>query len=225
VNYLLKYLDVLDIIDVVITDAMFFGEARQPADNIAESLGLAFDFWRTLLTKSEVMTFNDTAADVMPVETWDKLPNETLKAYEAFCFFKGYDGDRNIRKAVDAFEEKKGKKKGRYSMWRYWSRKFQWMKRVGDYDQYIDKKMQEEILKSIEVHVKERLEISGEMLKVVKEKLAQMKAADLTPHCLPEWMEMTLRSDREAVEMVTGKDGISKPEIVNIVFDSAFERL
>jgi hypothetical protein len=61
----------------------------------------------------------EARAAVMPAnlrfdESWERLPGESGLAYAAFCAFRDYRPERNIRKAVEAGEPDAGRWEKRY---------------------------------------------------------------------------------------------------------------
>jgi hypothetical protein len=53
---------------------------------------------------------------VLPFESWERLPKESGAAYAAFCAYRDYGPDRNIRRALEAAERDEGKRGKRYGM-------------------------------------------------------------------------------------------------------------
>jgi len=45
--------------------------------------------------------------EVMPFESWERLRGESSLAFAAFCVFRDFGPERNIRKAVDCAEKDK----------------------------------------------------------------------------------------------------------------------
>jgi hypothetical protein len=121
----------------------------------------------------------DALAAVLPFESWERLTGESGLAYAAFCVYRDYGPDRNIRKAVEtalagdggeAGTEKNNVKK-RYRMWRAWATQFRWRERAADYDQYLERLKQTEVRKTIEEQGKVHRMVTEKMLQVVTKKL------------------------------------------------------
>jgi hypothetical protein len=70
----------------------------------------------------------EAKAAILPYDSWERLPGETGGAYTAFCAFRDYGVERNIRKAVDSAlksdEKDETVREKRYRVWRNWSTKF-----------------------------------------------------------------------------------------------------
>jgi hypothetical protein len=86
----------------------------------------------------------------LPFECGEKLPGEGAASFAAFCAFRDYGPDRNIKRAVEKFEADESKRGRRYRVWRLWSNQFQWFKRASEYDVYPGKLKQAERRKTIE---------------------------------------------------------------------------
>jgi hypothetical protein len=166
----------------------------------------------------------EARAAVMPFESWERLPGESGAAYAAFCTFRDFGLERNIRKAVDAYEKNEGKPGKRYRMWRNWAAQFRWQERTADYDRYTEKLKQAELRKTIEAQGEKHRAVTGKMLAVVEKKLDLMNPADLTQGTVTEWVETAIRAEREAAGLVTS-NGKSEPKQGEINFTPEFEGL
>jgi hypothetical protein len=74
----------------------------------------------------------EAKAEIMPFESWERLTGESAGAYSAFCAYRDYGPERNIRKAAEAYGVKRGEAYGtvgekperiekRCRMWRNWA--------------------------------------------------------------------------------------------------------
>jgi len=140
----------------------------------------------------------EAKAEVMPFESWERLPREMSPAYAAFCAYRDYGPERNIRKAVDSTEKDETKRAKRYRVCRNWATQFRWRERAADYDNYLEKLKQKELRKTIEAQGQVHREITGKMLKVVGKKLDTMNPEDLTQNNITEWAVAAIRAEREA---------------------------
>jgi len=82
---------------------------------------------------------NSPLLDTMVFESWEKLQGESCLAFNAFCAFRDFGPERNIKKVVSSVEHDTAKVDRKYRTWRIWSAQFHWNKRASDYDKYIDK--------------------------------------------------------------------------------------
>jgi hypothetical protein len=169
-------------------------------------------------------TIEEAKAAILPFESWERLAGESGMAYAAFCAYRDYGPDRNIRKAVETTLSEKGKVEKRYRMWRAWAAQFRWRERAADYDQYLDRLKQTELRKTIEEQGKVHRLVTGKMLQVVTKKLELMNPADLTQGTVTEWVETAIRAEREAAGLVT-PNGKSEPKQGEINFTPEFNGL
>ena len=167
----------------------------------------------------------EAKASVLPFESWERLPGESGAAYSAFCAYRDYGPERNIRKAVENAEKDEGKRGKRYGVWRNWSTQFRWRERTTAYDRYMEHLKQAELRKTIEVQGEKHRAVTGKMLEVVEKKLDLMDPADLTQGTVTEWVETAIRAEREAAGLVTPNGGKSEPKQGEINFTPEFEGL
>jgi hypothetical protein len=142
-------------------------------------------------------TIEEARAAVLPFESWERLPGESAAAFAAFCAFRDFGAERNIRRAAEKTAGGGGAAK-RYRAWRGWAAQYKWRERAADYDQYLDRLRQAELRKTIEEQGKAHRAITGKMLRVVEKKLDLMDPADLAQGTVTDWVETAIRADREA---------------------------
>jgi len=154
-------------------------------------------------------------AEVMPFQSWERLPGERGATYTAFCAFRDYGPERNIRKAVETAEKDEAKRDKRYRVWRSWCSVYRWHQRAEDYDRYTERLKQGELRKTIEAQGEKHREITGKMLDVVKKKLDLMNPVELTQGNLTEWVETAIKTEREVLGLVAsnGKAEIKQGEL------------
>jgi thymidylate synthase len=164
----------------------------------------------------------EAKAEILPYESWEQLPGETGAAYAAFCAFRDFGLERNIRKAVEtsvsSVEKSKAKQDKRYRVWRNWSTQYRWRERAGDYDRYMEKLKQGELRKTIEAQGEKHREVTGKMLDVVCKKLDTMNPEELTQGNVSAWAETAIRAEREA-EFMTSRNSSMKQGELSFVSD------
>jgi hypothetical protein len=166
----------------------------------------------------------EARAAMLPFESWERLPGESAAAYAAFCAYRDYGAERNIRRAAEAFEKDEAKRGKRYRVWRNWSAAFRWRDRAADYERYTEKLKQAELRKTIEAQGERRRMIAGKLLDVVGRKLDLMDPADLTQGAVAEWAATAFRA--EGVDaLAAGKDGKGGRQLGEISFAPEFEGL
>jgi hypothetical protein len=166
----------------------------------------------------------EAKAELLPFECWERLAGESGAAYAAFCAYRDFGPERNIRRAVETAESDRGRQDKRYRMWRNWSAQFRWRERAADYDRHTEKLRQAERRKTIEAQGEQRRAVIGKMLAVVGQKLDLMDPADLAQGTVAEWVGTAIRAEREAAGLAT-PDGKTEPKQGEINFTSEFEGL
>jgi hypothetical protein len=157
-------------------------------------------------------------AEILPFESWERLPGETSAAYAAFCVYRDFGTGRNIRKAVAmACKDVVGVTSNstgsttegnliakRYKVWRNFSMQYRWRERAEAYDNYIDRLKQAELRKTIEAQGEVQRQVTGKMLLTVSKKLDMMDAGELEPKVLSDWVSTAIKAERDAAAMVMG---------------------
>jgi len=164
-------------------------------------------------------------AEVLPFESWEQLQGESSAAFSAFCAFRDFGADRNIRKATDSSLLRSGEKDlnvriKKYRTWRAWATQYRWKERALDYDRYIEKLKQTEFRKTIEAQGEKHREVTGKMLNVVIKKLDTINPEDLTQGTVTEWVQTAIKTEREmaGITLPNGKPEMKQGEL-NFVSD------
>jgi hypothetical protein len=161
---------------------------------------------------------------MLPYESWERLTGESSAAFSAFCSFRDYGPDRNIRKAVESYEKDEAKREKRYGVWRNWCTQFRWKERAADFDRYTEQLKQSEYRKTIEAQGELHRQVTGKMLEVVKKKLDGMNPEELTQGNVTEWVQTAIRAEREAAGLVAS-GGKAEPKQGELSFVSDFNGL
>jgi hypothetical protein len=162
-------------------------------------------------------------AGMLPFESWEKLRGESAGAFAAFCAFRDFGADRNIKRAVAAAEADVSKQAKKYRMWRNWSNQFQWAKRAADYDVYVDKLKQTERRRTIEAREEAYREVTGKMLRVVNRKLDLMDAGELTQGNVAEWMKTAIDTERDVFGIAANKNVADDDKQLSLNFSDEFK--
>ena len=161
---------------------------------------------------------------MLPFESWERLDGESTAAFTAFCTFRDYGLERNIRKAVDSIGDEEAIQARRYRVWRNWSAQFRWRERAADFDRYTEKLKQTELRKTIEAQGEQHRKVTGKMLEVVSKKLDLMDPAELSQGNLTEWVETAIKAEREAAGLVAS-NGKPEPKQGELTFTPDFQGL
>jgi hypothetical protein len=84
--------------------------------------------------------------------------------------------------------------------------RFQWVKRAGDYDQYLDRMKQTEIRKSIEERGEVHRKVTDKMLQVVSKKLDMMEPGELTQGAVVDWVQTAINTERDILGIAAPKE-------------------
>lgn len=166
-------------------------------------------------------------AELLPFESWERLPAEPSAAYAAFCMFRDFGPERNIKRALATLDLDERPARRKYNVWRNWSMRFQWSRRAGDYDQYLDRFKRAERAKAIAAREEAYRAVTEKMLGVVEKRLDLMKSEELTQGNIVEWMRSAIDVER-AVLGIAGDGGGGeggKTKQLEIRFTTDFEGL
>jgi len=161
---------------------------------------------------------------ILPYESWEQLQCETSRAYAAFCAYRDYGLDRNIRKTVESVEKDVAMQAGKYCRWRKWACKYHWRERAADYDRYNEKLEQAEQRKTIEFTREKFRKVIVKILDIVEKKLDIMDPSELTQKSVIKWFQTAI----EATNIITGlitPESKSEPEEERVIFPIEFQGL
>ena len=162
--------------------------------------------------------------DSLPFESWEKLAKEGARAFAAFCAYRDFGSDRNIKKAILSVESDVDKAKRQYRTWLNWSAQYHWIKRAADYDKYLDRLKLTERRKVIEAREEAHKEITAKMLFVVKKKLDTMNPDELAQGNVTEWVKTAVQTERDILGMGREESGVKQGQFRQgeINFDGEF---
>jgi len=173
--------------------------------------------------------YKEAKAEVLPYESWEQLTGESSAAFSAFCVYRDFGAERNIKKTVDSSQLRSGEKDEKprakkYKSWLSWSTQFRWRERALDYDRYIEKLKQSEHRKTIEAQGEKHRAVTGKMLDVVSKKLDTMNPDDLTQSAVTEWVQTAIKAERDGAGLIS-PNGKSEPKQGELNFVSDFQGL
>jgi len=170
----------------------------------------------------------EAKAAMLPFESWERLKGESSLAFAAFCAFRDFGPERNVRKAVDSTEKDEGVRAKRYHVWKNWCCQFRWKERAADFDSYVEKLKAGEMRKTIEAQGELQREVTGKLLTAVSKRVDALNPVELPLALVTDWVETAIKAEREAAALVNGKDGKDgkpEPKQGEFIFTSDFQGL
>ena len=124
-------------------------------------------------------------------EIWERLPNESSKAYQAFCIYR----DLGVERSLEKVAQNRGKP-GSKSWLNTWSTKYHWVERAQAYDDYLEQEKRKEqekaILEMVERHTKEAMALQQKAL----ERLKTLNPDELTPRDVLNYLLEAMKVER-----------------------------
>jgi hypothetical protein len=168
--------------------------------------------------------YTEAKNTMLPFESWERLAGESAAAFAAFCTFRDYGAERNIKRALASVECDSSMQTKRYRMWRLWSSQFRWSKRADDYDVYLDRLKLAERRKLIEQRAEVYMLTTGKALTLVNKKLDTMDANELSQNNLVSLMTAAIGTEREVLGAVNDKARNEKQDTQPVLnFGNDFE--
>ena len=119
------------------------------------------------LTSQKDTKMHDLNSSTQP--SWERLPNETPRAYHAFCIFRDLGPDRSQDKAYARDCDERGRKPAKApGSWSKWSIKYKWVERAEAYDDWLDEEKRNQEAAAREEH---QLELSKFARKIFHERI------------------------------------------------------
>ena len=155
-------------------------------------------------------------------DEWERLEVETNASWNAFCLYRDYGRERGILKTLAL----NGIPSSRYGAWCKWSAKYDWVKRCGAYDVYLDGIRRAEREKEYVEQERKYLAATGLLLEKGKQKLESMECDEVTQNNALEYIKTAFDIERT----IYGKDGKGSvddgiPRQLEIIFDESFRDL
>ena len=150
--------------------------------------------------KDTVKTANSelTLAE-QPLNSWEKrLDDEPPKAFKAFCMFRNMGYKRSIKACM----EMHGIDPKKYGSWARYARLYRWNERALEYDTYIAKETEREILAERVERRKKQMEMLNGFDELVGKRLKTLKPEDLNADGAMDLLERSAKLD----SFITGAD-------------------
>ena len=134
-----------------------------------------------------------------PVKSWEKkLDDESPKAFEAFCLFRSMGYKRSIKACM----ELNGIEPKKYGSWARYARLYRWNERAAEYDAYIAKETEREILAERVERRKRQMEMLNGFDELVQKRIKTLKPEDLNADGAMDLLERSAKLD----SFITGAD-------------------
>ena len=162
----------------------------------------------TVCTSSSELAKTDNT-----LKSWEtKLEGESPKAFKAFCLFRAMGYKRSIKACMEmhAIDQKC------YGSWARYARLFRWNERAAEYDAYIAKETEREILAERVERRKRQMEMLNGFDELVAQRIKTLKPDDLNADGAMDLLERSAKldlfitgADKEAAKPVQGELSIN----------------
>ena len=134
-----------------------------------------------------------------PVKSWEvRLPDESPKAFKAFCLFRAMGYKRSIKACM----EMHGIEPNKYGSWARYARLFRWNERAAEYDAYIAKETERELLAERVERRKRQMEMLNGFDELVGKRLKTLDPEKLDADGAMDLLERSAKLD----SFITGAD-------------------
>ena len=155
-----------------------------------------------VMTSANVNSEPDKGGE--PVKSWEiRLPNESPKAFRAFCLFRAMGYKRSIKACM----EMHGIEQKCYGSWARYARLFRWNERAAEYDAFMAKETEREILAERVERRKRQMEMLNGFDELVGKRLKTLNPEDLNADGAMDLLERSAKLD----SFITGADKENKP--------------
>lgn len=151
--------------------------------------------------KDAVMTSANVNSELntVPKISWEeRLPDESSKAFKAFCLFRAMGYKRSIKACM----EMHGIEPKKYGSWARYARLFRWNERAAEYDAYIAKETERELLAERVERKKRQMEMLNGFDELVGKRLKTLDPEKLDADGAMDLLERSARLD----SYITGAD-------------------
>jgi hypothetical protein len=153
---------------------------------------------------------------------WERLPNESSPAFEAFVIYR----DMGVERALVKVASELGKSK---ALIERWSARNAWVRRVELWESEQDRLHRQYLVAHRRATDKRQLQIANAMQAKMVQRLADMDTSKMGPRDLAYWLEVTADVQRRALGQgdrleLTGADG-GPVEVANLSPDEQRQRM
>jgi len=147
-------------------------------------------------------------------QPWERLDNESSKAYRAFCVYRDLGPDRSIDKAMAAVGQKNRR------TWGEWCSKYNWVERAAAYDSYLEAEKRKEKEREILDMARRHATLAMAFQEKVAKALQMIDPSDLSPRDLARWLEVATTLERLSRGEPTEIEKQIEPLIIRVVDDT-----
>lgn len=149
--------------------------------------------------KDTVIPTNSEPCKAEALKSWEvRLPEESPKAFKAFCLFRAMGYKRSIKACM----EMHGIEPNKYGSWARYARLFRWNERAAEYDAFIAKETEREILAERVERRKRQMEMLNGFDELVGKRLKTLNPEDLNADGAMDLLERSAKLD----SFITGAD-------------------
>ena len=154
--------------------------------------------------KDTVIPTNSEPCKAEALKSWEvRLPEESPKAFKAFCLFRSMGYKRSIKACM----EMHGIEQKCYGSWARYARLFRWNERAAEYDAFMAKETEREILAERVERRKRQMEMLNGFDELVGKRLKTLNPEDLNADGAMDLLERSAKLD----SFITGADKDNKP--------------
>ena len=128
---------------------------------------------------------------MIDINPWDRLPEESSKAFEAFKVFRDLGLKRNQMKVNEILRGKEGR--GAMGVW---AMKFKWAARANAYDRHLDRMETEAKAEAVAEMAKRHASIASDFILKVSKRLLEIDPAKLNNDQIIKWFEKAAKIER-----------------------------
>ena len=155
-----------------------------------------------VMTSANVNSEPEKGGEVL--KPWEvRLPGESSKAFKAFCLFRAMGYKRSIKACI----EMHGIEQKCYGSWARYARLFRWNERAAEYDAFMAKETEREILAERVERRKRQMEMLNGFDELVEKRLKTLNPEDLNADGAMDLLERSAKLD----SFITGADKDNKP--------------
>jgi hypothetical protein len=125
-------------------------------------------------------------------EPYDRQPQETDPAWEAFVLYRDLGTDRTLAQVAKDLGKSTTLIEG-------WSARHNWVERCGLWDARVDQERRSGMLEEIRETGRRHISIARIFQQKVLERLQELTVDELSPTQLAQWFEVAVRVERQAL--------------------------